>query len=227
MLTSITTAMEIRQQIIESELLNSGDDENDYSIHYAFADENDMNDALIDTYEEIFYGILCSGLTEKTRLSFTSSNSSFSECVRNHNLKLSYNKQIAECITTHKEHCVNTQQNPLKEGVSHCIISCTFNSISSPVPRGGVLYLHHTSQSSTTSLTVDRCIFDTCNTTATATEVYGGGAIYVDCGSFYLSSSIFIQCSSKSYGGAIDAYLHCERATFFYCTFLSCHAVYG
>ena len=230
MLTSITTAMKIRQQIIESELLNSGDDENDYSIHYAFADENDMNDALIDTYEEIFYGILCSGLTEKTRLSFTSSNSSFSECVRNHNHHsltfLPNTSHVSDDLHCWKdEDFADNNKKPISSSSTegdYFFTSCTFTGLTSANNGGAILF------TLSGTLTITLSTFTSCSSNTPLPYDYrGGGAVCLESGTLRASSTLFISCTSVSYAGGLLAQTGCKSSSVLFCTFKCCTSRWG
>ena len=121
-----------------------------------------------------FYGILCSGLTDKTILSFSSSNSSFTECVRNHHIVLSNsdnNLNDPTCLIdgrqTSSPACNTSSRNTLNTGSTYDFSLCTWNSCSVSNDAGGAL----------------KC-------TGTGTKVY-------------LESCYFISCSAKEKGGAI------------------------
>ena len=187
-------------------------------------DISTLTSSSVTNSTDTFYGILCSGLTGKTKQSFIASNSSFSECVRKHHISFSSNTDIFDCTTTTGNNCVNTTRNTLQVGRPHIVHSCIFQSISSSVSNGGVLYLHDTSRSTTTSLTVDCCIFNTCSNTQIEGERYGGGAIYIDCGTLSITSSLFHKCQSVQYGGGIYAYNNCDSATVRACNFINCAA---
>ena len=115
-----------------------------------------------ETITEYFYGIICSGLTDKTKLSFSSSNSSFSNCVRKSKLippsKLLSNKDLT------------TQQISTREGLheTSSFISCSFVCESSFA--GGTIYI----TGSSCSLFVSLCTFDHCSSSSE------GGAIAVN-----------------------------------------------
>ena len=56
----------------------------------------------------------------------------------------------------------------------------------------------------------------------------GGGAVYVDCGSLLsVTSSIFISCSTKSYGAAIYAQHNLKTSVISYCSFIRCTGNHG
>ena len=147
--------------------------------------------------------------------------------MRKHNSSLSSNAAIVDCTRTNSTSCVNTERNSLKVGQSHTVRSCTFNSISSSISSGGCLFLSQNTTSPSSSLLVEGCTFNICNVTEKKTYSSGGGAIYIDCGTLSVSSSVFIACKSKKYGGAILAETHCECSTVSLCVFISCEADNG
>ena len=182
---------------------------------------------LFTQFSASFSGILCSGLTEKTKLSFTSSNSSFIECVRIINPSSS-NSLVSGCITTASALCVNTSRNTLQLNHDHSIISCEFTSISSLVQRGGVIYLSSSSDSDTSTLRINTCLFQHCNTTGNYVHLDGGGAIYIDSGTLLsITSTTFLDCSTKSYGGAVYAQHNITSSVVSFCSFIKCRANHG
>ena len=132
------------------------------------------------------------------------------------------NEKIEGCTTDSGTACDSTTRNSLKLTCAHSIHACIFNSISSPFSCGGVLYLHSTAKSDSTSLTVDNCIFNRCSATGNSNDAFGGGAIYLDCGSLYITSTIFNECSSLKYGGGIYAYNNCKSSSISHCSFINC-----
>ena len=102
-----------------------------------------------------------------------------------------------------------------------------FTAVSSDDPSGGVLYLHSDDESDSTSLMVNECTFDSCEATGTTSVRHGGGAIYIDCGSLSIISSVFLICKSSFYGGSVLAVNNCKSSSISYCTFIDCHAHFG
>ena len=147
--------------------------------------------------------------------------------MRTHHLYHQSNNLVSGCKTTDGSLCNNTERNSLQLDVSHSVTSCTFNSISSSVLSGGVLYIHYEGTSET-SLTVQSCMFFFCNTTTEFSAGYGGGAIYMDSGTLLsVTSSTFISCSTKSYGGAIYSKLNCKACIVSQSSFISCSSDHG
>ena len=135
-----------------------------------------------------FYIFLSSGLTDKTKLSFTSSNSSFSECVRNRTV-LFYSSSIFS-----NEEYTDNYNSRTDISQTSTFTSCTFNSKGS---SGGAIWFHGTSS----TLTVLDSTFNKCNSTSGH-----GGAIYAySCGRISVYHSTFIQCAALSLysGGGI------------------------
>ena len=153
---------------------------------------------------DTFYGILCSGLTDKTKLSFTSSNSSFTEYVRQQPLHLlsphTNTHGETEDVEWWNEESFNNQSKIQFSSSTAgsfkftdcCWEHCTTNG------NGGAICL----TSSNSILTVLRGIFIDCNTTSH----YGGGIYVENCAQFHASESLFYQCHSTTlkndYGGA-------------------------
>ena len=134
-----------------------------------------------------FFTILCSGLTEKTKLSFTSSNSSFSDCVRKDACLLS-------SLSSFNTDYVGSFSTRLPLSTTANFTSCRFTCEG---PAGGAIYFYDTSA----SLSVSQCTFEKCNSTADH-----GGAIYgIRCGSISISSSLFFKCFALLYssGGGL------------------------
>ena len=118
--------------------------------------------------------ILCSGLRHTTQVSFDSSNSSFTECVKNHHLVFlsnSGNQNDPECIIDgHKASspsCNTSSHNTLNTGSTYEFSCCIWNSCSASGDSGGAL----------------KC-------TGANTQVY-------------IESCSFISCYAKEKGGAI------------------------
>ena len=132
--------------------------------------------------------IICSGLTEKTKLSFVSSNSSFTECVRK-----SYPFIFPIHSYSNEDY---TGPIPYRTELSETstFTSCTFNSEG---PSGGAISF----TGSGASLTVTDSLFNKCNATTG-----NGGAIYChNCGKVSIQTSSLIECSALEYslGGGI------------------------
>ena len=147
--------------------------------------------------------------------------------MRKHNSSVSSNEDINGCYTSDEALCVNTTRSTLKLGCSHIISFCEFNGISSPVLKGGVIYLSNYRSSEPISLTISHSSFEMCNTTGSFVAEEGGGVIYAGCGSLSITSSSFISCQSPSYGGAILAQFNCTSSCLSHCTFISCRAHHG
>ena len=148
--------------------------------------------------------------------------------MRTHKPLFSSNAVVSGCTTHSGIPCVNTTRNILKYGTHHTITSCEFTGISTPLQSGGAIYLHGDDSSDSTTLYVDHCVFQSCSTTGDHGDQTGGGAVYTDCGSLLsISSSIFIHCSTNSYGGAVYAQKKCKSAVLSSCTFRDCSALTG
>ena len=172
------------------------------------------------------YGILSSGLTEKTKFTFISSNSSFSECARNQHFFHHQNTIPDGCSSSEISSCISISRTILQGGETHSFLSCYFLSVSSSFPSGGALYLHSDSSADSTSLRVEHCLFDTC-TVSNSVYPQGGGALYTDCGTLSVLCSVFISCASACYGGGLFAYDKCRSSDVTLSTFINCSAGNG
>ena len=147
--------------------------------------------------------------------------------MRTHHISFSSNTDILDCTTTAGNNCDNTTRNVLQLEHTHTVTCCLFNSISSPVYSGGVLYLHSQNASPSSSLTVDSSSFYECSVTAPSSSFYGGGAIYADCGSLSVFSSLFFRCSAVYDGGGVFAYRNCDSARIHSSLLVACTAEFG
>ena len=148
--------------------------------------------------------------------------------MRKHNPSISSNKEIPECTTDAKTPCDTTTRNSLLLGTAHTIDSCEFNSISSQLQRGGVIYIHSDGYSDDTSLAVTNSVFKMCSVASTYVDRDGGGAIYMDTGSFLsVISTEFISCFSKSHAGGVYAQYHIRSCSISLCSFINCQGNHG
>ena len=134
---------------------------------------NILQDLSLFSYSSIthstdtFYGIICSGLTDKTRLSFTSSNSSFTECVKINNKMSSFHKynndHIPECTIDDEAptapECTISGRNSLSHNHKYHFKFCTFSNLNAASNNGGAIYLPEGAYQSSTSLEVSDSIF--------------------------------------------------------------------
>ena len=155
-----------------------------------------------------FYGIICSGLTQKTILYFLSSNSSFNECVRKqnqHTIRTNQNNALrsvqvnSPCSDTYWEECLSVSRQRVTSATSFTFKKCIFNSLSdtSGDGGGGAIYYSSPSIETYTSLLVASCSFSECS-------ALDGGALYLSTlSTFELQNSLFYKCSST-----LDIYEH-------------------
>ena len=186
--------------------------------------ENDeclLNSVDIQDSQETFYGILCSGLTQKTLYSFSSTNSSFERCIREfHPLSLhsyisathsfssrSNDAEESNCIiTTIHSTCTNLtlpgkQTLAGKNTFTLCTFSCKTKG------NGGALYFDSQPSQSQSSLEVQNCTFLDCKSTQDLKlHPYSpscGGAIYADTLSDVCINASFFSYCIASYGGGV------------------------
>ena len=162
---------------------------------------------------------LFSGLTQKVRLSFTSSNSSFTECARQHFLSLTFNFQ--SCTTSPYTNCKFTQtEHPTISSLA-TLTSCLFTSLSSTGNGGAILF------TLTGTLTISYSLFERCSVNVSSVKPNGGGAVCVESGYLVASSNSFLRCSSSYYAGGLIADKQCTSSTVSSCTFYECTAFRG
>ena len=144
---------------------------------------------------DTFYGILCSGLTAKTSLSFISSNSSFVECVRKQSTLTHHSFVNSECVPDNME----------------CWSGATFvtaNKTTFPFSTKG-------------DYDFSFCVWDGCSTTSSG----GGICCSVTGSTLSVADSIFCLCSGSVDGGGAyisgASSISFERCSFLYCSALS------
>ena len=167
--------------------------------------------------------MLYSILAEKTQLSFTCSNSSFTECVRRHSSSphyLSLFSTNSECDGPSYEGCpfTGTHRTPtsttsftrctfsniLASGDNGGAICCTISSVNitlqscsiincNSTKNGGGVYV----EGDSTTLSVDNTVFHECITTSQETHPGGGGICMKGSSSLTVSSASFIGCKAN------------------------------
>ena len=147
------------------------------------------------------YGITCSGLTDNTKLSFTSSNSSFSECVRkhySHRTFYSNNNPSCDPLKVISGRCIYHTTGPTLSGSGPFIftdtdfIECKVTDSSS---YGGAI------DCTSGDLTIQRCSFIKCYVG------YRGGAVsFRSDGLCIQEDNLYLQCSSGHASGAFDSF---------------------
>ena len=138
---------------------------------------------------DTFYGIICSGLTYKTRLSFISANSSFTECVR---------KGIQSSVLDLSS---NTHCNP--PSYEGCFISgihltptsttsfthCIFSSMTASDDYGAAIY----SKDSSLIISLTSCVLTNCTADKNSGAIYLSGS-----NTLTIADSLFHKCISNS-----------------------------
>ena len=167
-------------------------------------------------------------LTEKTKLLFISSNSSFSECVRNSDMRQYHIPSVTPNDDCPSTPVTNREFKPIKctySSGSHSFIQCTWDN-SERTSNGGAIHYRLTANTkdSSTSLTVDKCTFLHCK----EADPIDGGAIYTAyIGTVSVSNSHFLDCKSGSgetgaEGGGVLCYFISVLPLIRSCTFLFC-----
>ena len=143
-----------------------------------------------------FLWLHISGLTEKTKISFTSSNSSYSECVRKH-LKKSIPPNNSLSSSNKKSENSRTQittSSQYTSGSSHSFTRTDFVSCKvTGDTHGGAIYC------TCGSLTIEDCYFTNCQSAQRA------GAVFFLC--YYSckdSNNVFVNSTSNTETGSFD-----------------------
>ena len=169
---------------------------------------------------DTFYGILCSGLTDKTKLSFIASNSSFIECVMKHkshshntysssSLSLKFNS----LVSTHRD---SSHHSP-DDSKTHMFIDTVF-TFQEHSGSGGAI-----DQTNGGTLVIQRCIFDSCSCT-----VRGGAVSYRGDGYCIQKENLYFNCSCSAHSGAFDSSLEPSQTHHIHtlCRYIDNHASY-
>ena len=171
------------------------------SRNYSITDSYILTSSSIAHSTDTFYGIICSGLTDKTRLSFISSNSSFSECVRIHLLpKNYYFLHNSECTPDSQKCWKSTSFNndtkpvqPSSTTAEYDFSFCEWDHCSSNGNGGGICC-----SMSGNTISLSNCAFNSCS----ASDL--GGAVYLDeISEGSIKNCVFSFCSSTTRAGCI------------------------
>ena len=160
--------------------------------------------------------IFCKGLTEKTKLSFASSNSSFIEHMRKP-LYYGFSSSSSDnaCTSPSYEGCSFTNPNHLTPYTDTTFTSCNFTNLVSDSDGGAIFCTGNR------KLYIEECSFEECISSSGH-----GGAIYVDgASSFTSKKTLFTNCNSTNMrGGAI--YFTSSRSVpfLFETSFISCYS---
>ena len=161
-------------------------------------------------------------LTYQTDLSFTSSNSSFSDCLRYHSSSHIYSSHInsIDCDPDCEGRDLASQQFFLDDSPTHTFTSCAWTGCSA-VLGGAISFQEQTSS----SLFVSRCIFYSCKSTSPEWET-GGGAIHCNNVNFVsIISSSFLSCTCEGGGGGGINFCNIQnQPSLSECDIISCSA---
>ena len=175
---------------------------------------------------DVFKCISFSALRDKEKVIFTSSNSSFTECMRNklthiqHLLSNGCPPSESSSICENHSFSRDDHQTP---NFSSTFSQCTFSECSSSDSGGAICF-----QSGGTN-SVLSCSFSHCTTSVDYTWYSGGGAVFSNYSSLLsVTSSLFISCSAvKSFGGAVLGTWNCASTVVSLCTFIKCDSTHG
>ena len=100
--------------------------------------------------------------------------------------------------------------------------ACNFTFLTSSASGGAISF------TSGDSLTIEGCIFAFCYNTISPNDYEGGGAVHATAAcTLIITYSLFIECSTPSYGGGVHAQRDCKSSTVSFSTFIGCNALYG
>ena len=183
----------------------------------------------ITKFLDTFYGILSSGLTEKTKLSFSSSNSSFTHCVRKHNPHYLASSSNTYGVTDDlhwwmDELFSDNTKKPISSSSTegdYSFTSCTFTTLTSDSNGGAIFF------SLSGTLTISSSIFELCSNIVPENLFEGGGAVCVQTGYLIAHRNIFILCTTPYLGGGLLVQSDCVSSIVSLSTFISCKAGHG
>ena len=172
----------------------------------------------------VFKRKLGSGPRNQTPLSSLSSNSSFTECVRNtHSLVSSYHPPISNNVCPASPVQDQTFIKYKCDGGSgtHSFKHCSWDN-NGLTSAGGAIHIVFSESQSSISLSVSQCIFLHCHETST-----DGGAVYArNIASASVSDSLFFDCECGTQvgkeGGGICLNGMSEQPLIKLCSFVSC-----
>ena len=170
-------------------------------------------------------------IRKKTRFSFTSSNSSFTECVRKHlSSKYSYVLQSNACEQNCQGQNLGTRRVSLDSSSTHTFTSCSWKDCKSA--QGPAISFRSRTSS---SLTVDQCSFDSCNSTSSVRQDGGGAINAYQVKNVRITSSLFYSCKCTSFqlstegqlrsGGGVLLHSVTETPLVKMCIFISCEVL--
>ena len=154
---------------------------------------------LLHTHRMPSMVFFCSGLTERTKLSFTSSNSSFNECVRKQSIRKNSYSSIPPayntgCSANPTEDQQFTNQSCTYTSGVHSFFHSTWDN--DRYEDGGcAICIIGSSDAPSGTLEVDQCSFSHCHSSG---NVGSGGVAALYISSASVSSSVFVDCSCKS-----------------------------
>ena len=180
----------------------------------------------------MLYLCFCPGLTKKTKLLFTSSNSSYNECVRNHSSSKMFSSllQSNECEQDCEGQDLRNQNVILDASATHTFKSCSWKDCSGT--KGPAISFQSKTGS---SLTVDKCSFDSCTSTSSLRQDGGGAINAYNVKAVSIISSLFHSCKCTSTqksgtgnnrsGGGMLLHSVTETPLVKMCMFISCEAL--
>ena len=169
-------------------------------------------------------------IREKTRFSFTSSNSSFTDSMITYNTFRFSNSQNNDnsplCsvndLGTHNTICNISKHNTL-DNYNVCKFEfCSFIDVSSGTTNGGAIaYFRTQTTASGTSLSITTCFFFSCTAITANPATSGGGVAVMYVSTVTISSCLFKLCDGAGSGGVFLQHIT-QQPSISDCTFYSC-----
>ena len=243
------------KNVLFSNITVDGDENSGADIlnSHTSTEECSMNGVSLKNSEETFYGVLCSGLTAKTRDIFTCSNYSFLHCTRKYDPSFTRKTEHnSNCAGPSYEGCPFSGSNPPTLSTATTFTQCQFADMTASNGAGSAIYGKGTSY----NVKITSCVFKNCTAskqggaiylqdknTVTVTSTYfqkceagngdpqgGGGIAMAGAGSsLTVSSSSFLVCKANvgNYGGGGVHVKNLLKATFSLSRFLSCSSTHA
>ena len=171
-----------------------------------------------------FYGILCSGLTDKTILSFISSNSSFTECVRKqipfYHFLFNNIIHCRDQTFSSDIRCKHTGSPISDSSGIHTFTNDDFKDCYSSNDHGGAIKC----TGSNTELIVTGCTFTDCHVSKPSS--YRGGGIYAESIKSVTPQSCYFTSCSGFWGGGFYINEIGSTPSLSGCIFVSCKGHY-
>ena len=255
--TFLSRGISNTQQLINTAFNNMTLRETSAHAPFTFVDECIMNGISINNSQETFYGVLCSGLTEKTTNTFTCSNSSFIKCIRTFNPHIIFSNSDCDTYTYQNNQTMQRfycyiQYDQLQTGHHYSFTNCKWTECISDDCDWGAVYVYFDFVEDFNA-SFDQCTFADCycGSSNNGGSIYAtrsdsiyikhssfvwtkdtpqagdGGAVYLSLiDSVTIQDDTFIKCYIYTSGGAImldcSSFYNSTETSIDNCVFLKC-----